>query len=231
MKKYTNIIFNNNNSLDLGLLVASTIDIPSPNKLESNLSSIPNRESLTPANDVYEDIEIVVKFNFDLDKVNIREVKKWLRVIDDNTLRLSSDSDYIYRVKKVVHTPIKTYIIGEFDVTFTVSGLRYLDSSLEVINISNNSTIYNDGDCISNPVFLIHGAGVVTLNVNDTQVTINISDSAIINSDLKLCYRDNGSLINQTMSGVYPKLLPGNNNISWSGTVTSCKLITNFKYI
>lgn len=233
MKKYTNIVFNNNCSLDLGLLVAETIDIPTPEKIESNLSSIPNRETLTPANEVFQDLEIVVKFNFDLDKVNIIEVKKWLRTVSDTNLKILNgiDDEFIYVVKKITHTPIKRDIIGEFDVTFTVSGLRYTEESLEPITVVNNSTIYNDSDSISNPTILIRANGVVTLRINNIPITINVSGNAIIDSRLGFCYKEDKSNINKDMQGQFPKFIKGNNTISWTGNITECKVITNFRYL
>lgn len=231
-KNYTNVIFNNNSSLDLNLFVAESISIPTPSLQSSNIdNSIRGREGLVSAKQVYSDIDIDVTFSYNINKINVTNIKKWLKNIEDNKLRINKDGEYFYKVKSIKMDNIVRDIAGNFKVTFSCEGLKYLDTSIDPIQIYNNTTIFNDGDGISNPVFLLRGNGIVTLRVNNVPVTINLSGNAIIDSNLNLCYREDKQLINQNMNGLFPRFKIGDNTIGWNGNVTECKLITNFRYL
>lgn len=232
-QKYTNIIFNNSSSLELGLLVTELITIPSTAKILQE-DYIPLKGTVIEETEEYEDIEIEVPFNYLEDDKNFNErlVRKWLFNITDRYLRLSKDANYLYKVKKVIKTPTThDFYKGEFTVTFLCEGLQYTDESLIEIELSNNSMIVNNGDVTSKPIIVIKGEGLIKLNVNDEEITVNVGQELTINSELELCYKSTEEWKNSTMKGDFPVLKMGENYISWTGNVNSLSIVTNTRYV
>ena len=104
--------------------------------------------------------------------------------------------------------------MGNFKLTFRCDPGLYLVSGLKPIFINSNKSIKNNYG-ISKPNFEINGEGMCTLTVNNKSVTINVGQSIIINTEKKLCYKNDGSMTNIT-TGRYKDLYlqEGNNYIS-----------------
>lgn len=233
MRKYTNVIFNNSSSLELGLLCTNVLSISSPVRVTKDIT-IAGRETLVEDTDIFEDIEISIEFNYKKStREKDRRIRKWLTNIEDRYLRFSDDG-YVYKVKKVIKEGTERNIFkkGIFTVTFLCEGLQYDIESLESNTIENNSVIYNDGDVNAKPVIQIFGEGLVKLMINDNEITINVGQNITINSELQLCYREDGTLRNADMKGEFPLLETGlDNTISWEGNVTELRIQTNIRYI
>ena len=57
-----------------------------------------------------------------------------------------------------------------------------------------------------------------------------ITGSITLDSQLQEAYSGATSL-NSAMSGDFPKLLPGNNAVSWTGNVTKVDIQPNWRYL
>lgn len=70
-----------------------------------------------------------------------------------------------------------------------------------------------------------------TLMVGTTIVELeNISGSIVIDSALQEAYQGT-TLMNDHMNGEFPRLKPGANAISWTGTVTKVVVRPNWRYL
>mgnify|MGYP003222896006 CR=1 FL=1 len=75
------------------------------------------------------------------------------------------------------------------------------------------------------------GSGSITLMVGMTIVELEgITGSITLDSRLQEAYSGVTSL-NSAMSGDFPKLLPGNNAVSWTGNVTKVDIQPNWRYL
>ena len=92
--------------------------------------------------------------------------------------------------------------------------------------------IHNDGAIAAKPIIRIEGEGAITLNVNNETIKVNVSKHITIDSEKKLCYRDDGTYQNTSLSGEYPTLEKGENKITWGtgGTVKKITIMTNRRY-
>ena len=102
----------------------------------------------------------------------------------------------------------------------------------DIITLTTSpQTIVNSGSVNSRPMIKVFGAGAITLTINSKVVTLtNIVDYVTIDSEMMDCYKDT-LLKNNDMNGEFPELIPGNNTISWVGTVTKIEITPNFRNI
>ena len=100
-----------------------------------------------------------------------------------------------------------------------------------IITLTSAGTIYNSGSANSRPIIKMFGTGAITLTINSNVVSLtNISEYVIIDSEMMDAYKGT-QLMNNYMSGEFSELIPGNNTISWTGTVTSIEITPNFRYL
>lgn len=101
----------------------------------------------------------------------------------------------------------------------------------DIIALTTGGTIYNKGNVKSKPIINIYGTGSITLTINGNIINLtNVVGYVTIDSELIDCYKDT-LLKNNDMSGEFPELVPGNNIITWTGTVTKVEIIGNWRYV
>lgn len=219
---------------EIEIVIRERPDIPCAEQKYTK-TEIPNKSGdLFQFEDTVEDISIDVVFVFsseaDLWQHKFREIKKWLFLNEDNTLKFSDDSDYFYKVKhtKVKNVERKTKRIGVIETSFVCEGYQYSEQGQ--CEISSNFLI-NDG-CIAHPVYKILGEGVCEIAVNGKKIVANVGQNLTINTDLMLSYRDDGTLQNASITGDYENLYfsKGNNNVNITSGFT-LKIIPNWRYL
>lgn len=77
--------------------------------------------------------------------------------------------------------------------------------------------LFNPYD-LSHPEYRITGEGVCTLTVNGKAMKANIGQNLIIDTDAMLAYRQDGAMMNTSVTGDYEELYlkPGENSIAVS---------------
>ena len=93
---------------------------------------------------------------------------------------------------------------------------------------ASGSYVTNPGNVFSEPVITVTGSGEVTLIVGMTIVELELSGSITIDTPLMEAYSGVMSA-NSAMSGDFPKLLPGQNTVSWSGSVSKVLIQPNWR--
>ena len=106
-------------------------DIPAP-EINRNQIDIPGRDgSLYLSQRTVNDIQISIEMNFMTTPEQwgekYREAKAWLLKEQDGVLKMTDDSDWFYKAKKVIiETSERTCRqIGKFTAVFTCSGYMY----------------------------------------------------------------------------------------------------------
>lgn len=216
-----NIIFNDKSSLDLGIEIIKRPEIPSPQPIY-NSYDIPGKNGKEYELEGYEDIEIEVDFNF-IDRETMYErfleCKRWINTIKDNKLIFSDNPGVFYKVNYATITSNERVfkVIGKFTITFNCEPFAYEFEGQNEIEIINEAMIFNHGDFESKPIIKIIGEGLVTINLNDEIIKVNLGGDIIIDSYLELSYKEDKSPQNSNIQGRYPILKLGENNISYSG--------------
>lgn len=229
--------FNNKTNKDLCIKIIKRTDYSATDK-NVTLINVPGRNgALVYDEGTYKEKSTVVECNF-IDKKNmndkIRNLENWLNVIKDYTLSFSDDPNFIFKVLKVECGDIKRSLKykGSFSIKFTREPFYYFKYQGEEVLSNNKSFISPNLSVESEPIIKVTGSGDVTLTINNKNVMLKAINGTIhIDSTLKECYSDTFENLNNKMQGEFPTLKNGNNNIAWTGSVSSVKLIPNWRCV
>ncbi|MDU7364297.1 phage tail domain-containing protein [Clostridium sp.] len=219
------IFFNGNKSSYYGLLVSEYPTIPCINEEVEEVNIEGRNGSLLIKKGTYKNRELSIKFKM-LDSEyfwsRFNKAEAWLSNITDNRL-MYDRKDKCFIVKRVVFGDIskELRLYGEFEVTFIVEPFLQDLSPFSRSWFENEYVITNQGDFETLPEFKFYGNGNIQAQVNDDTFTIsNVVDEVTINSELMLCYGKNKENKLLDMTGGFPTLKIGDNEIIVSSNVT-----------
>lgn len=225
MKAY--FIFNEINSKDLSIVV-NTLPPLQLAEEQGSVIKVPGRDGYLFQPDgsyapVLKEIQITLK-----ELTPLPQIKTWLR--GEGKLYLSSEPGVFYKGRVTGQVDFeKLLIFKTATIKFLCQPFGYLEDGLELITITQGAVLQNPGTHSSLPIIKIYGTGTITLTVNSSNIILsNVTDYMTVNSELFEAYRD---LVNKNndMQGEFPALLPGENAISWTGSVTKLEIIPNWR--
>ena len=121
-----------------------------------------------------------------------------------------------------------------YQAVFTLKPFRY-GTPNNWITISSGDTVVNSGTWHSMPLIELTGAdGNVTFDVNGIEyrlLDLSPTNKIYIDSSIYIIYNDENLLITGKDNGKLPILEVGNNIITWTGTVETVKIRTNWREI
>ena len=215
-----NIFYNGKSGNEIGVWVKERPPIPAP-VLRTETISVPGRDGdLHRKTREIEDITIMVEFGFNSPENRWQETfrcaKRWLSSNGDGLLEMSDNKGYCYRVKSVTvgESEREARIFGAFTADFVCAGCHYPVSG-QIIYSDMDEITYNPG-FMCKPTYYITGDGVCTLSVNGKAVKANVGQNIIINTELMIAYRKDGTIANTAIKGDYEDLYmeEGNNTIT-----------------
>ena len=198
-------------------------------------TDVPGRSgSLTTleGEDVYEDMVLTAQC-FIQSSARVPEIAGWLR--GSGTVTFANRPGGFYHARVVNQIPFEKILRGNphrsFAVNFRCKPFWYADAEDPVTLTQSGTFVSNPGSVYSEPVITVYGSGSITLMVGMIIVELEgISGSITLDSQLQEAYSGVTSL-NSAMSGDFPKLLPGNNAVSWTGNVTKVDIQPNWRYL
>lgn len=230
-KFITNIVFNNlNSSKDLGLAITDMANIPVANE------TIEMANGYIIRSGEYLPIELPITFRSKNLKNIIdhqEEILDWLYNVKDNKLILSFMPNRYYIVKNVVVDNISRDFdkYNTISVTFTLEPFKY-DIYDKMMILTKSEKIYYMGNAKGKPKLKIYGSGNIELTINSETIQIkNIDEYVELDSKFLLCLNKNQQSKSRDMSGGFPILTKGINNISWTGNVTKIELLKRTAYL
>ena len=230
-KFITNIVFNNlNSSKDLGLAITDMANIPVANETIEMVNGYIIRTG------EYLPIELPITFRSkNLKNIIDRqeEILDWLYNVKDNKLILSFMPNRYYIVKNVVVDNISRDFdkYNTISVTFTLEPFKY-DIYDKTMILTISEKIYYMGNAKGKPKLKIYGSGNIELTINSETIQIkNIDEYVELDSKFLLCLNKNQQSKSRDMSGGFPILTKGINNISWTGNVTKIELLKRTAYL
>ena len=165
-------------------------------------------------------LEILLK-----DQSFLPEVFRWL----DGSGELEIEEGGFYKAR-VISSDEKREV-QEWDrhiVKFEVQPFFWLNSGKTTETLTSSGPITNPGNLPSKPYIKVIGSGNITLNIGANSYTLtDVNEYIEINSELGKAYKNT---VNQgkKLEGGFPLFNPGNNNISWTGSVTRVEIIGNW---
>lgn len=218
------IIWNSVDSRDLqGLMICELPPISKP-KMRTQVTEIEGKDGDVSDNIGYaaydKTIKIALTKNYD-----INEIAKYFTGLGKITFSNEPDKYYNAEITEQIdferllkfktatvkfHTQPYKYLVGEEPVTLEI------EEETELL-------VTNQGLELSKPIITLYGEDIVEIAINGyAQFHVNIDDEYLtINSEIEECYKDSVlNLKNRKMIGVFPVLEPGENIITWTGTLT-----------
>lgn len=230
-----NIIWKNIDSRTIeGLIICELPPITKP-KMKTAVIQIDGRDGDIIEELGYESYTKIVKIgltrNYDINKV----IKYFTGSGD---LNLSNESDKIYKcriIDKIDYEKLLRFKTAV--VKFHTQPFKYLKEEEEYgleITTETSLIVNNIGLEMSKPIITLSGSGTITLSVNNSTVfnyTFPENETeVVIDSQEEEAYL-NGVYKNRNMTGVFPKLEPGENEISWSGSLNKIKIEPKSRWI
>lgn len=224
-----NIFFDNDNFNDLFGVYFSERPIVPVAEMEYETINVPNRDGELTRELGYKNTIIPMSFNF----VDINNAKKELRRISDWLINKRefyfSDDDSVYRVIKKLNILETSNIFREIiGFVLTIETEPFWYEEKEQITITEEATIVNPTKIPVDAKLRIKGTGTCRVLLNDNQM-IFTDVQGFIDIEKKNAFR-NGVSQNNSMSGKYPILLPGENTISISDQTTSVVIDLRWAY-
>lgn len=222
-------IFKDIDSRELGLFMERCPEKISPKRRDETFT-VPGRHgNLTTTDGAFDSYirsaEFIVK-----DEKRIDEICAHFK--DSGWLIFSSEPDRKYKAKVANQIEFSRVIrhFKRFVVEFEVQPFGY-DVFEQTITKTSPFSLFNIGTFESEPIITIFGNGNITLYVNSQNVSLKeITDKIIIDSEMKNAYNNSVSL-NYKMSGDFPILSLGENNISWVGSVKKIEVQPNWRWL
>lgn len=220
--------------IKMGLFPVKPPVIPTAKK-QYNEVTIPGRDGIFYVDlGTYDDIVLPVEFNFQSKKKTVDERFRYYRSVLFNVKELmrDSDPDMYYRIKKIEIGNLDrgtSNTIGTFQCDFTLDPYAYLRTGKK--KMTPNRVKFNRYD-LCHPIYVITGEGVCQIKVNGNTASINATDTVYIDTDLHLCYRDDGTWVNTSLTGYYEDLYlkHGTNELSFSSGF-DVRIIPNWRTI
>ena len=117
---------------------------------------------------------------------------------------------------------------GNISINFDCKPFKYSFQGQEIVQLNSPGTITNPEEFPSKPLIKIYGNGNITLNINNDSFNLkNINEFITLDFDLLMAYKNLENL-NKNVSGTDMTSFdfkPGDNQISWNGSVAKIEII------
>lgn len=168
-----------------------------------------------------------------------KEIAEWLRTdVGWDKLYFSGYEGYEYEalcyetfdIEETLRTRGKTVI------NFRLKPYKFRVGSRNAVEMKNGQAIVNTEKRAAKPLIKIAGTGNITIKNNglDWLVLTAVDGYITIDSARMSVYKDNTSLfskMNATLDPLFPLLMPGENKLTWTGTVTKLELIPRWEAV
>lgn len=200
-----------------------------------------SEEPYAMPDNVFEPIKYTITFfKFFPSSLDDSAIRAFL--IKGQVLQLSTLPDVYFKILSISSQTSQTADNRRinYQVSFTLKPFRY-GLTNNWITLSKGDTVVNSGTWVAKPLIeLTNADGDIKITVNGIDYEIKgltPSNDALnpaktyIDSSRFIVYNDNNMLITGKDNGIMPELKVGNNTITWTGTVDTVKIKTNWREI
>lgn len=226
-------VFNGRNSSEFGLCIEATPSLDRPER-KHNVYKIPGRngdivEMLDAYNNINKTYEVwAANDYFNEVTQDYNAIAAWLYSVNGYA-RLEDDFEpNIFRMG---------YFVGPMDVenllnmygrtklTFNCRPERYFKDGEKTITVTNGSSITNKTNFTAKPLIKLTGSGNCTLRIGTHTMNITgLVDYIYIDCDTMEAYRQAAENKNNMISGDFPVIDPGTQQVYTTGTITDIKV-------
>lgn len=233
-------------STDYGMVVSEAASFDSPTRKQT-IYTVPGRNGSIIKqekawNDVTRQYRIWIDEQTEFDSggdivsgtlaERVRNLMAWLNS-QDGYQRLEDNFDPdVYRLAYYSggnELANKLTLVGEGTLTFTCKPQRFLKSGETAVEVTNGDVLKNPTLFDAKPLIHIEGTGNITIGTGGKTLTITgLADYINIDCERMDSYRLPAENKNSMVSGQFIDLVPGNNTIAITGTVTKVTIKSNY---
>lgn len=222
-------IFKGVNSKTLDIYMERCPEKISPKRRDENIEISGRHGTLTATDGTYDtyirQAEFIMLNPSQIDNICSHfKGSGWLTFDDEPTRK------YMARVNNQIELSHVIKQFKRFVIEFEIQPFGY-DIEPYIITKTTPFILINIGTFESEPIITVYGTGNITLYVNNQSIVLKgITSDITINSEIQNAY--SGSLsLNNKMSGDFPILNLGENNISWIGNVNKIEIQPNWRWV
>lgn len=224
-------------SRNIGIYLTEPMEIMAAEE-ENEFLDVPGREegSLTIKKGGYRDIETEMEC-YVKDISRIGEVYNFMKGIRRMVMSYAPDRAY-----KVIFTGVpqasrlsRSLVVWAITVPVRLKPFRYFEPEPAMVTIlKSGDSITNPGTQASAPRIAIYGVGDIVLTIGTQIIELSgIEEGLIIDSELKNCYELDGTTRIYDDDKVdidkFPRIQPGINYISWTGSVSKITILPRWR--
>lgn len=219
---------------DYGIHVSRQPEIIRPSE-RAVFTSVPGRSgTLTTleGNDVYDDFILSVEC-FITGLSNLTNICSWLR--GSGRVTFANRQGGFYNARIVNQISFEQILRGNphrtFAVNFRCQPFFYLSGTQDITLTSSYGSINNPGNVFSEPVLqvTVSGNGYITMGGTYFEL-MDIYGTVTVDTPRMEAYM-NYATYNSHVWGEYPRLLSGNNIVTWSGSVSRIVITPNWRMV
>ena len=167
------------------------------------------------------------------DASRIAEIAAWLK--GGGTVTFANRPGGYYLARIVNQIDFEKILRGNphrsFVVNFRCKPFWHAQNVSDIVVTTSGTFITNPGSVYAEPIITVYGSGAITLMVGMSIVELDgISGSITLDTPLMEAYQGQISM-NGCVNGDFPRLLPGQNSISWTGSVSRVVIQPNWRYL
>ena len=163
----------------------------------------------------------------------IDDIAAWLTGSGD--IIFSTEPDKVYRVtlSNTISITQMMRTFQKFQISFDTHPFKYnVNKFNDMLTLTNSTTFLGKGTVYSRPIITIYGSEAVTLTVNGVDYPISkIDDYITIDSEAEECYMNKLNRNSRYSADEFPRLLPDENTISWTGEVEKVEIQPNWRWL
>lgn len=183
-------------------------------------------------NDVYDDFILSVEC-FITDLSNLSAIGNWLR--GGGKVTFANRQGGFYQARIVNQIAFEQVLRGNphrtFAVNFRCQPFFYLAGVSDLTLIASHQIVNNLGNVFAEPVLQITMNGNAAFTVGGTYFELTDIYGTVTVDTPRMETFMNYTSYNSRVWGDYPRLLPGNNLVTWSGSVSRVVLTPNWRMI
>ena len=208
------------------------ISIPTERATFTNVPGRPGSLTTLEGEDVYDDM-VMTATCFVQDATRIAEIAAWLK--GSGKVTFANRSGGYYQARIVNQIDFEKILRGNphrsFAVNFRCKPFWHAQNVSDIVVTTSGTFITNPGSVYAEPIITVYGSGTITLMVGMSIVELDgFSGSITLDTPLMEAYQGHFSM-NGCVSGDFPRLLPGQNTISWTGSVSRVVIQPNWRYL
>lgn len=226
------VIWKNIDFKDKGIIVEKT---PTLNKGKKRIETydIEGRNGvLVIDKGTYEPFVVTIECHFDTTKYSIDTIKEFLDGY--GTLSFDGEKEYTALVENQISFE-KVLMFRKFPIQFLVNPIaKEINSNIVTINSNNYELLINKATSYMYPLLKIVASGDITITFNNKTFylyDLESTNTYYLDCENKVIYDKNMKNCSNLMKYDFPYLIPGTNNISYTGAISSFEIEYKRTYI